>query len=128
MKHFTKDELNSFETLLLELRQRLRGDVTSISNSVTEKNSQIESGSTSASPIHLAEAGTDTFEQEFAMSLLEAGSGHLKEIENALLRIKDGTYGTCENCGKQITKKRLEAIPYTNICIDCANARSKRRG
>lgn len=127
MKKFTQEELEFYQKKLLLMRARLRGDVSSISSKADEKNELVNSGSVSTSPIHLAEAGTDNFDQEFTLSLVEIGSGRLKEINAALERIKNGTFGICEECGSRITKKRLEAIPYTDVCIDCANERAKNR-
>ncbi len=127
MKKFTKEELEAYKKKLLLMRARLRGDVTSLSSKADEKNKMVDSGSVSTSPIHLADAGSDNFDQEFSLSLVEIGSGRLKEINAALERIENGSFGICEECGVRITKKRLEAIPYTDVCIDCANERAKNR-
>ncbi len=58
---------------------------------------------------------------EVVDSLGESIREELKLIDNAIARIENGTYGTCSQCGEKITKARLEALPYTELCIDCAS-------
>jgi RNA polymerase-binding protein DksA len=77
-------------------------------------------GDLSSMPIHMADMGTDNFEQEFTLSLMESEGATLEQIEAALERIEDGAYGQCEECGGKIPKKRLDAIPYASMCIKCA--------
>jgi RNA polymerase-binding transcription factor DksA len=71
-------------------------------------------------PTDMADLGTDAFEQELTLNLLGNKRGVLEQIEAALNR-EDGTYGQCEACGKAIPSARLEAIPYTTLCIKCAS-------
>jgi len=104
---------------LLDLRDRLRGDVSSMAESALHKNSM--SGAESSSmPIHMAELGSDNFEQEFTLSLVEAEEGTLGKIDAALQRTVDETFGRCTECGGIIPKTRLNAIPHTPFCIKCA--------
>lgn len=67
---------------------------------------------------HQADLGTETFEREKDLSILENIEAELSDIEHALRRIGDGTYGTCEACGKTISEERLEAMPATRLCLD----------
>jgi DnaK suppressor protein len=71
-------------------------------------------------PIHMADIGTDAYEQEFTLSLMATEEETLELVEQALERIRDRTYGLCDECGGIITKKRLEAIPFAPLCIKCA--------
>ena len=73
-------------------------------------------------PIHMADIGSDAFEQEFTLSLMANEEGTLEAVERALERIRARTYGLCEDCGGIITKKRLQAIPFAEFCIKCAEA------
>ena len=68
----------------------------------------------------MADLGTDNFEQEMSMTLLENNRQLLDEIDAALKRIGDGTFGKCEACGKDIAPGRLQALPYARYCIDCS--------
>jgi RNA polymerase-binding transcription factor DksA len=67
---------------------------------------------------HQADLGTETFEREKDLSILENVEAELADIEHALARISDGSYGTCEACGRAIDEERLEAMPATRLCLD----------
>lgn len=120
MKKLSDKILEEYKSKLLALRSRLRGDVSSMKKAVTKKNEMGESSSTSSVPLHMADVGTDNFEQEFTFSLMQVGSVRLSEVEDALQRIEEGTYGICESCKTRIPKARLDAIPYASLCIKCA--------
>lgn len=70
-----------------------------------------------------AEGGSLAFEMEKELSILENTRDILAKVEDALSRIEDGTYGTCDVCGESIPVARLEALPYTKMCVNCASAR-----
>ena len=67
---------------------------------------------------HQADVATETFDREKDLSILDSIEGELADIEHALQRLDDGTYGTCEACGKPISDDRLEALPATRFCVD----------
>jgi DnaK suppressor protein len=112
-------DLEKFRKLLIELQRRLKGDVHMMSAEVLG-GAEADSGDNRA-PIHPAEAGTHSFEQEFTLNLLSSDGDRLELIETALERIADGSYGTCEECEGKIAKARLEVIPFTPYCIKCAS-------
>jgi DnaK suppressor protein len=116
----TKAELVAYKELLLSLRARLRGDVTQMANATLKKSRSEANGDLSTMPIHMADIGSDNFEQEFTLSLMENEGVTLDQIESSLERIEEGTYGQCEECGVKIPKARLNAIPYSTLCIRCA--------
>jgi len=70
-----------------------------------------------------AEGGSLAFEMEKELSILENTRDILAKVEEALVRIEDGTYGVCDVCGEAIPVARLEALPYTKLCVTCASAR-----
>ena len=117
-----KAEMKAYRDRLLDIRARLRGDVTSMAHAALRK-SGAEGAESSSMPIHMAELGSDNFEQEFTLSLLANEEGRLDMIETALQRIEVGEYGLCEECGGAIPKTRLNAIPYTPVCVKCAASR-----
>jgi len=121
MNSLTKTELKAYKERLLGLRARLRGDVSQMADAALKKNRVEGNGDLSSMPIHMADLGSDNFEQEFTLGLMEAEEGTLGRIEAALERIEDGTYGTCEECGVKIPKKRLNAIPFAAMCVKCAS-------
>jgi len=116
-----KADFKLYKERLLVLRARLRGDVSQLADAALKKSRSEANGDLSSMPIHMADIGSDNFEQEFTLSLMETEGGTLDKIESALERIEDGTYGQCEECGAKIPKKRLDAIPYTAMCIKCAS-------
>ena len=71
-------------------------------------------------PLHPAEIGTHSFEQEFTLKLASSDSDRLRRIEAALEKMDDGTYGACEECGSRIPQGRLEYVPDTPFCVKCS--------
>jgi RNA polymerase-binding transcription factor DksA len=116
----TKPDLESYRDLLLALRTRLTGDVSHLADEALRSAGGEASGSLSNAPLHMADLGTDNFEQEFTLSLLQNQEQALEEITDALERIRQGTFGQCEECHSAITKARLQALPYTRHCVACA--------
>jgi DnaK suppressor protein len=112
-----KAEMKVYKERLLALRARLRGDVTSMTDAALGG----ENGETSSMPIHMAELGSDNFEQEFTLSLLATEEDTLSMIEAALQRIEEGIFGRCIDCESAIPKTRLNAIPHTPKCVKCAS-------
>ena len=119
----SKKEIEMFKSLLLEKRNELLGNV-----SYMEKDALREDRSDlSNMPIHMADAGTDSYEQEFTLDLMDSERKLISEIDKALDRIEDGTYGICQVNGEPIPKPRLEAIPWARCCVGCANILEKKR-
>jgi DnaK suppressor protein len=121
-----KAEAKEYKTLLMGLRARLRGDVNQLADAALKKNRAEANGDLSSMPIHMADLGSDNFEQEFTLSLMENEEVTLVAVEAALERIEAGSYGDCEECGSKIPKSRLQAIPYTALCVKCASAMETR--
>jgi RNA polymerase-binding protein DksA len=115
-----REDWKPYKERLLALRARLRGDVSQMADAVLEKTLTEAKGDLSSMPNHMADIGTDNFEQEFALTLMESKDRTLEQIEDALERMEDGIYGVCENCNKKIPKTRLNAIPYAVLCVRCA--------
>jgi DnaK suppressor protein len=116
-----KAEVKTYKERLLLLRARLHGDVSQMADSALNQSRTQANGGLSNMPIHMADLGTDNFEQEFTLSLMASDAETLDRIEAALERIEDGTYGQCEECGAKIPKALLNAIPYATMCVKCAS-------
>ena len=114
-----KPELSGYKEQLLALRARLRGDVDHMADAALKKSRSEANGDLSSMPIHMADIGSDNFEQEFTLGLIENEEEMLRAIDEALERIDEGSYGKCESCGKPISKERLKAIPHASLCIEC---------
>jgi DnaK suppressor protein len=77
---------------------------------------------------HMADQGTDEARQEQMIGLMQSEGRYLYRLEDALQRIEDGSYGSCELCEGNISIERLEALPYTRMCIECAEKEDAKRG
>jgi len=116
----TKTELEGYRNSLLVLRDRHNGDVSHLTDEALRRTGACGAGNLSNMPIHMADLGTDNFEQEFTLSLLQNEEQLLGEIAAALERVGQGTFGRCENCQGEIPKARLHAVPYARYCVECA--------
>lgn len=128
MKPIKGAELRGFKASLERLRARLRGDVATMADAALRRTRSEASGDLSSMPIHMADIGSDAFEQEFTLSLMANEEDTLGQIEQALGRIRERTFGICEDCGGAIARKRLEAIPFASVCIRCAEKREHDGG
>ncbi len=115
----SKTEVAHLKNRLLLRREQLRGNVSKLSDQSVGKNPNDASGNISTTPIHMADVGTDAFEHEMTLGLVEEEADELEEVEEALERLKKKTFGLCEICKKTIPKQRLSAIPYTRLCVGC---------
>ena len=115
-------ELEHFRDLLLQKRRELVGDMGQMEREALRS----ASGSNLSNlPLHMADMGTDNYEQEFTLGLVEKERNTLREINTALAKIMDGTYGICEGTGKPISKVRLEAQPWARFSIEHARKMEK---
>lgn len=111
----TKAKLEAYKQILISLRNRLNGDISQLSGEALKENSNL-----SNMPIHMADVGSDAYEQEFTLSLLANEEKAMEQIDDALDRIEDGSFGKCEECEQEIPKARLDALPYARHCVECA--------
>ena len=109
-----------FKQMLLEKRKEIVGNVNEMGDEALKKSRLNATGDLSSMPIHMADIGTDNYEQEFALGLMDSERKLLKEIDDALQRIEQGTYGICEATRKPIAKARLEAQPWARYCVEYA--------
>jgi len=117
-------DLDRFRGLLEGERTRLVGAIEAVNHtgSLMEESGDLASGAGD----HLADNATETFLRELDEGLEENAEHLVDEIDAALGRIEEGTYGTCTVCGKPIGEERLEAIPYAKLCIDDARKLERR--
>src|SRR5262245_40747135 len=113
-------QIRRFNDLLVEERMRLRVSLARLYSEAVENNPEQVGESTVRT--HLADLGTDTFEQSADLGLAEQISRVIADIDRALDRIDEGTYGVCQGCGKAISIERLEAIPSASRCAACQTA------
>jgi RNA polymerase-binding protein DksA len=116
------DEIESFRRILDGLRSRLRGDLDQMTDEALRRNLINGSGNLSNVPLHMADVGTENYDQEFTLELIENEQGTLELVNEALTRMEKGKFGLCVQCGEPISKPRLQAIPYAKHCIQCARS------
>ncbi len=107
---------------LLDLKDTLLDSMSGVARGNLHAGSE-----TSAFGMHQADAGSDAYDRDFALSMLSKEQGSLYEIDEALKRIEDGNYGICEICEKPIKHDRLEALPFTRYTVDCQAELEKRQ-
>ncbi len=114
-------ELSQFKKELLELREKLMGNVNHMEDEALGKSGHDASGNLSNVPIHMADVGTDNYDRDLTIGLIQNGEDELRAIDEALEKIGKKTFGLCESegCGKKISKARLTALPYVKLCIEC---------
>jgi DnaK suppressor protein len=120
------EDLEGFRRLLLQIRRQLLGDVDHMETEALQSNRSDASGDLSLMPIHMADIGTDNYEREFTIGLIENETETLREIDAALQRIANRTYGVCEATHKPIGRARLKVVPWARYCV--AYERSKESG
>lgn len=115
-------ELEHYRELLLAKRRELVGDMSSMEREALRS---AQGSNLSNLPLHMADMGTDNYEQEFTLGLVEKDRQLLREINSALAKIQNGSYGICEGTGKPISKARLEAQPWAKFSIEYARELEK---
>jgi RNA polymerase-binding protein DksA len=115
-------ELEVFREALLAKRRELVGDMRSMESEALQRSGE----NLSNLPLHMADMGTDNYEQEFTLGLMEKDRQLLREINQALTKIMDGRYGICEGTGKVISKARLEVQPWAKYSIEHARKLENR--
>ena len=109
-------ELREYKAILLQSRAQLAGSIQA------KEASALGDSDTSKLPLHMADVGSDAYAQDLDLNLAEGMQSRLAEIDAALMRIKEKSYGICEHTGKAIPKKRLNAKPWARYTIEAANA------
>ncbi len=119
-------QLREFKTILLDKRDQLAGDVERLTLEALKGNGQGQ-GDQSTMPNHMADLGSDTWEQDFTIGLIANEQNIVREIDDALERIADKTYGMCLATDQEISLARLYAKPWAKYCIEYERAREEGR-
>ncbi|NOX97647.1 MAG: TraR/DksA family transcriptional regulator [Nitrospirae bacterium] len=118
-------EQEEFKRLLEKEKETLLSQIEHLENNSLNKSQRELSGDLSGYSFHLADMGTDNFDRELALNLVSSEQKLLYEVNEALRRLEKGSFGCCEQCGKSIGRKRLQAIPYARLCIKCGERKEK---
>ena len=127
MAGVNKKDLDKYRKILEIARARIAGGLEHLEDGILNKSQRDASGDLSGYSFHMADMATDNFDTEFNLGLASSEQQSLNMIDDALRKIKEGTYGVCENCSKAIPQKRLMAMPYARLCIKCQEEEEKQK-
>ena len=119
LKIMPKRELKKFKELLIKIRSQVGQDLSHITENTLNKSARDASGDLSGYSYHMADQASDDYERDFSLGRATEEQKILYSIDEALKRIEDSSYGNCLQCRKSIAKKRLAAVPQTELCIAC---------
>jgi RNA polymerase-binding protein DksA len=125
-KKLNKKELAEFKKLILKRKEEVVDEIKHISEDTLKKSQKEASGDISGYTFHMADVATDTYDREFSLGLVSNEREVLYELDDALKRIDEQTFGVCESCKTLITKTRLKAVPYARLCVKCQQRKEKK--
>jgi RNA polymerase-binding protein DksA len=126
-RRFKRKDLNAFKKILLQRRAQMTGTFDHFKGDALNGISRRD-GDLSSLPSDCAELGTQIFEQSIALELLRSEADTIGQIDHAIDRIREGSFGLCEECHRPIPKARLKALPFTTLCVKCREAEERLNG
>jgi len=118
-------ELKRFRQMLVELKRKLTSNIGSLQNDALKSAGETVDELSDVPAEHMADRGSDNFARDLMIRILQDSDAELCDINVALEKIDAGTYGLCEACSKKIPKKRLRALPFARLCIECKQAQEQ---
>jgi DnaK suppressor protein len=122
-----KKDLKLFKELLLKKKTELAKGIDHIANDALKTSQRDAAGDLSAYSLHMADMATDNYDREFSLGLADNEQKILNRINQALEKIDENKFGVCELCEKKISKVRLKAVPYAELCIPCQEKQEKKK-
>ncbi|MCX5708914.1 MAG: TraR/DksA family transcriptional regulator [Candidatus Omnitrophica bacterium] len=120
-----KKELTEYKKIITKRKNEILDAIERISEDTLKKSQKDASGDISGYTFHMADVATDNYDREFSLGLASNERQSLYELDDALKRIEEGSFGVCEECKTVLTKARLKALPYARLCLDCQQKREK---
>ncbi len=111
--------------MLLDLKRKLSNNLNHLQNGALKTGGDGPEDLSEVTAEHMAERGTDNFAQDLMIRILQDCDAEVCDINLALEKIDDGTYGLCEECSGRISRKRLKALPFARLCIECKQAEER---
>lgn len=121
----SKEQLKQFRQLLITERAKLTDEIKSIARE-TSTSPREASGDLSGYTVHMADMAADTYDRELSMNIVSTEQEILYQIDDALKRLDDGSYGLCQQCNQPISMSRLKAVPYASLCINCQRTKEQK--
>lgn len=119
IKVMARSEMKKYKALLMKEREKIGGELSHRTEDSLKRSQRDASGDLSGYSYHMADVASDNYEMEFSLGRATDEQKLLYLIDEALKRVQEGTYGACMQCGKAIAKKRLAALPHSELCIEC---------
>ena len=121
----SKDQIKQLRQLLITERTKLAEEIKSIARDASTS-PRDASGDLSAYTVHMADMAADTYDRELSMNIASSEQQMLYEIDDALKRLDNGSYGVCQQCNQPIAMSRLKAVPSASLCIECQRSKEKK--
>jgi len=125
-KKYIKKDLGDFKKIILARKEDILDDIKHVSEDTLKKTQKDAAGDISGYAYHMADVATDTYDREFSLGLASNEREILYELDDALKKIEEGSFGICEQCKSLITKIRLKAVPQARLCVKCQEKKEKR--
>lgn len=122
-----KKDLKLFKELLLKKKAIAAKGIEHIAKEALKTSQREAAGDLSAYSLHMADMATDNYDREFSLGLADNERKIVRRIDAALEKIDAGNFGLCEFCGKKISKVRLKAVPYAELCVPCQEKQEKKK-
>ncbi len=123
-----KKEMEQFKKLLLAEREKILEEIQHLEKDNVKKSQRDAAGDISGYTYHMADIASDSYERGFSLNLASNGQEKLYEIDEALRKIEEGSYGKCEQCEGKISKERLKIVPQARLCIKCKEQEESKKG
>jgi DnaK suppressor protein len=117
-----KKDRQKFRQVLSDLREKLSNNVSNIHDEALRESGRNANELSDMPMEHLADRASDNFTKDLMIGILQNSEAEIVDIDIALEKIEDGTYGLCEDCGEEIKIERLKALPFARHCIECKQA------
>ena len=121
----SREQIKQFRQLLITERSKVVKEIRSIAQDAT-KSPREASGDLSAYTVHMADMAADTYERELSLNIASSEQEVLYQIDDALKRLDDGSFGVCQQCNQPISMSRLKAVPYASMCIGCQRVKEQK--
>lgn len=121
-----KRELAEFRRMLIELRRKLSSNIDQLHNDALKTAGETVDDLSDVPAEHMADRGSDNFVRDLKISILQNSDAELCDVNLALEKIDNGVYGQCEHCQDSIDRKRLKALPFARLCIQCRQAEEQK--
>ena len=125
-KKLTKKDAEYFKKLIMQTKEKVLDEIKHISDDTLKKSQRDAAGDISGYTYHMADVASDAYDREFSLGLASNERQSLYELDDAIKKIEEGTFGICEECKSLISKTRLKVVPFARLCVKCQERKEKK--